>query len=321
MNTTTVSLASDRTERAVKLPAQALITPVPTLPICAVNWMEGVHTLRPGMTMRWQSGALSVEEFAAFSAQSLETDCYVFALLDLRSVAVKASKENPFGTTGWMVRVRRSFLGFLREKMRGVAFILFIEMSREVSKEIFSQEVSEIPHPLPSVNGECTLDFFSFTPAARLAVESVRRCPLAGACRTLVLSARCHDLLVEFVSAREARPARTLVMSDTETRVRDAAAALARRLDETPSLEALSREAGLSETTLKRGFRQVLGSTVFAHLRTLRMERARALLQSGEATVIEAATLVGYSNPSNFASAFRRQFGLNPKEFQLAARR
>jgi AraC-like DNA-binding protein len=37
--------------------------------------------------------------------------------------------------------------------------------------------------------------------------------------------------------------------------------------------------------------------------------------------VLEAATLVGYSNPSNFAAAFRLQFGVNPKTFQLAARR
>jgi AraC-like DNA-binding protein len=141
-------------------------------------------------------------------------------------------------------------------------------------------------------------------------------------CRALILSARCHDLLVEFISAGGAQRAKPVsLMADTETRVREAAAALARRLDETPSLEVLAREVGLSETTLKRGFRQVFGTTVFEHLRALRMEHARALLQSGEATVIEAATLVGYSNPSNFASAFRRQFGMNPKEFQLAARR
>jgi AraC-like DNA-binding protein len=65
----------------------------------------------------------------------------------------------------------------------------------------------------------------------------------------------------------------------------------------------------------------VFGTTVFGYLRARRMERARALLEAGKATVLEAAALVGYSNPSNFAAAFRREFGVNPKAFQLTARR
>ena len=93
------------------------------------------------------------------------------------------------------------------------------------------------------------------------------------------------------------------------------------RLESPPTVEALARQVGLSETTLKRGFHQVFNTTVFGYLRGRRMERAREALQSGEATVLESAALVGYSNPSNFASAFRRQFGVNPKQFQRAVRR
>ncbi|MGC4071946.1 MAG: AraC family transcriptional regulator [Nibricoccus sp.] len=320
MNSTTLSRADVFPERPTSHSLQTAIGSAPVLPACAVNRMEGVHTLRPGMTMRWQSGGLGAGEIASLSGNKMEADCYVFALFDPRSRAAEASRENPFGATGWMVSVRKGALNLLSEKMREVSFVLVVELGREVSREIFSQDSVETSQ-VSSGKRSAGLEFFPLTPAARLAVESVRRCPLAGACRMLVLSARCHDLLVEFVFAKEARPVRPAAMSDTEERVRSAAAAIGRRIDETPSLEALAREAGLSETTLKRGFRQVFGTTVFEYLRTLRMERARELLQSGQATVIEAATLVGYSNPSNFASAFRKKFGLNPKEFQLAARR
>jgi AraC-like DNA-binding protein len=164
------------------------------------------------------------------------------------------------------------------------------------------------------------------TAAAQLAVESIRRCPFVGACRAVALHARGNDLLVEFLAAlantsavnESSAPVVTRAHAD---RIHAAAARLRRDLEHPPALAELARHSGLSETSLKRGFRHVYGTTVFGYLRSLRMERARTLLASGEATVLEAAAQVGYSNPSNFAAAFRQEFGLNPKEFQLASRR
>lgn len=160
------------------------------------------------------------------------------------------------------------------------------------------------------------------TPRARLALESIRCCPFSGVCRAMALTARCHDLLVEFLTAWTAtlRPAPTTTVGPDD-RVRLAAEILVRDLGAPPSLAELAAQVGLSETTLKRSFPQVHGTTVFGYVRARRMDEARRLLASGAATVLEAATLVGYSNPSNFAAAFRRQFGVNPKTFQLRARR
>lgn len=159
-------------------------------------------------------------------------------------------------------------------------------------------------------------------PSARFALESIRRCPFAGACRAMALAARANDLLVTFLTALAARavaPAPGVTRRFGE-QVRAAAALLAQHLESPPPLAELARQAGLSETSLKRGFRQVFGTTAFGYLRARRMERARALLEAGEATVLEAAALVGYSNPSHFSAAFRREFGVNPKAFQLTAR-
>ena len=161
----------------------------------------------------------------------------------------------------------------------------------------------------------------SLTPTARLALESIRRCPFVGACRTFALSARANDLLVEFLSTLSIAPARPAPTLATLTaRIEAAAARLREEIEHPPSLTALARHVGLSESTLKRGFHQVFGTTPFSYLRARRMDRARELLEAGTATVLEAAALVGYSNPSNFAAAFRAQFGLNPKEYQLSAR-
>lgn len=160
------------------------------------------------------------------------------------------------------------------------------------------------------------------SPLARLALESIRRCPFVGVCRTMALTARCHDLLVEFLTAwtTALQPAPTTAPGPAAG-VRLAAEILERNLERPPSLAELAARVGLSETTLKRAFPRVFGTTVFGYLRRRRMEEARRLLDRGEATVLEAALRVGYSNPSNFAAAFRREFGLNPKSHQLAHRR
>lgn len=160
----------------------------------------------------------------------------------------------------------------------------------------------------------------ALTARARLALESIRRCPFAGACRAMALNARSHDLLVEFLTACSEHLQAPSAGIGPGGRVRLAAEILQRHLENPPSLAALAVEVGLSETTLKRGFHRVFGTTVFGYVRQQRMAKARHLLELGAATVIEAATLVGYSNPSNFATAFRRQFGLNPKAFQLSNR-
>ncbi len=158
------------------------------------------------------------------------------------------------------------------------------------------------------------------TPRARLALESLRHCPFVGACRAMALTARCHDLLVELLVAwtESLQPAPAGI--GPADRVRLAAEILERDFEHPPSLAELATRVGLSETTLKRGFRQVFATTVFGYVRNRRMEEAGRLLESGAATVLEAATLVGYSNPSNFAAAFRQRFGVNPKTFQLRAR-
>lgn len=83
---------------------------------------------------------------------------------------------------------------------------------------------------------------------------------------------------------------------------------------ETPRLEAVARHAGMSVSALQRLFRMVLGTSVFDHYRGLRMDRARRLLERERITVTEAAFAAGYGNPANFATAFKRRYGLCPRE-------
>jgi AraC family transcriptional regulator, transcriptional activator of the genes for pyochelin and ferripyochelin receptors len=50
-------------------------------------------------------------------------------------------------------------------------------------------------------------------------------------------------------------------------------------------------------------------------LHDYRLEKARQLLALGEMKVEEVALRVGFDSRSYFASAFRKKFGLNPKQY------
>lgn len=85
------------------------------------------------------------------------------------------------------------------------------------------------------------------------------------------------------------------------------------------SLERIAAEACMSPATLQRHFRRAYGSSVCDYLRLQRLQQARRRLEHGEATVMAAALDAGYSSPANFSTAFRRVFGMPPRDCLPAA--
>lgn len=73
----------------------------------------------------------------------------------------------------------------------------------------------------------------------------------------------------------------------------------------------------MSDRTLRRGFIELFGTTVFRYLTDKRMESAEQLLRQGNITVAEVASVVGYSHQGRFAEAFKRRFGITPSECLL----
>ncbi|MEG6511771.1 AraC family transcriptional regulator [Desulforamulus ruminis] len=82
------------------------------------------------------------------------------------------------------------------------------------------------------------------------------------------------------------------------------------------SILELSEMVGLNTYKLKVGFKELFGTTVFGYLRDIRMEKARLLLENYKLNINEIANEVGYSNPSHFAAAFKKKYGLNPRNFR-----
>jgi len=85
---------------------------------------------------------------------------------------------------------------------------------------------------------------------------------------------------------------------------------------EPPTIPALAKLAGINQTKLKTGFREVTGKTIYDFILTRRMERASELLLAGEHSVTEIAYAVGYRYPANFTSAFKKHYGHLPRSMR-----
>lgn len=96
-----------------------------------------------------------------------------------------------------------------------------------------------------------------------------------------------------------------------------ARALLLQQLSEPPSLAQLACACQLNEFSLKRGFRQLFGSSVSEFVQAQRLEGARHLLLGGGQTVTEIAYQLGYAHPQHFHRAFKKYFGCTPKQLTL----
>ncbi|MGE7988477.1 helix-turn-helix transcriptional regulator [Lysinibacillus fusiformis] len=102
---------------------------------------------------------------------------------------------------------------------------------------------------------------------------------------------------------------------DDRSKLFQAQAIMVENMTNPPSLMELSRLVGLNDFKLKKGFKEMYGTTVFGYLREKRLEKASFLLQSGTMNVMEVANAVGYSNPSHFAEVFKGKYGVSPRDF------
>jgi AraC-like DNA-binding protein len=86
--------------------------------------------------------------------------------------------------------------------------------------------------------------------------------------------------------------------------------------DQELTLVAVAAESGISLRYLHSLFRNEPRSAN-QYLKLQRLARARQLLNLADArstTVTDVATACGYSNLSQFSTAFRREFGISPKD-------
>ncbi len=82
-------------------------------------------------------------------------------------------------------------------------------------------------------------------------------------------------------------------------------------LVEPPSIPELAAAVGLNARRLGELFKIQFGTSVYAYLKAVRLDRARLTLESGDVTVAQVAYQYGYQ-PAHFATEFKRKYGVSP---------
>lgn len=155
------------------------------------------------------------------------------------------------------------------------------------------------------------------TIAMQTTVHQLLDCPFQGMSRKMYLESKVWELmallLVQETAGCSAPPLR--LKADDIERIHQARQILLSRVENPPSLLDLARQVGLNDCTLKRGFREVFGTTAFGCLHEYRLEQARQLLANREMNVSEVAHSVGFRSASSLSRAFRKKYGVSPKQY------
>jgi len=87
-------------------------------------------------------------------------------------------------------------------------------------------------------------------------------------------------------------------------------------IDKHFTLDELSTQFGIPLTSMKTSFKGIYGTSIYAYVRTQRMQIAASMLRQTRENVTTIAGQVGYNNPSKFAAAFKKVIGVSPAKYQ-----
>ncbi|WP_425475982.1 helix-turn-helix domain-containing protein [Mesorhizobium yinganensis] len=84
-------------------------------------------------------------------------------------------------------------------------------------------------------------------------------------------------------------------------------------------LEDVAREVSLSRRQIERLFAEYLKTTPWQHCLTLRLQKAKQLLEMTNMPVIGVAVACGYVSSSHFSKSFKDHFQILPSAARMAA--
>jgi AraC family transcriptional regulator, transcriptional activator of the genes for pyochelin and ferripyochelin receptors len=303
---------------------------VPDIGNCYDLWIE----LRNGLSLSINRQELN--EDVVYMKDIL--DDYQFGLSFFLSGNVKINRHGLTGETEELVGKYYSECNYdIKETewwQAGETFSrIYIKFDPKQFFPSFGEELLEqIPTEIHKfiINGK-SLPYYhqgKITHPMRQELQNILYCPYQGLMKRMYLESRAVDLITLHLKQfqnnncdRETWIApnhKNVLTKDGNDfdRIDRARQILLANLENPPSLIELARQVGLNDFKLKRGFREFFGTSAFKYLHDYRLDRAKQLLAQEEMKIEEVALRVGFESRSYFAIAFRKKFGVNPKQYR-----
>ncbi len=154
----------------------------------------------------------------------------------------------------------------------------------------------------------------------RMVLEGVLNHSFAGSLENIYINAQMQMLLLYSLDCMIGEKAvdtigcKFLANEADREKITKAREILLQHIGEPITIKELSRKVAINECYLKKGFKEMFGTTVFDFYQSQRMEHAKYLLYEKGLSVTEVSLLLGYSSISHFSTAFKKHTGLKPCE-------
>jgi AraC-like DNA-binding protein len=154
----------------------------------------------------------------------------------------------------------------------------------------------------------------------RVALDALLNHSYSGAMENIFVNAKVHELLLYslecLIDEKEETGFACKFLADENGRDRiyQAREILLRHIGDPITIKELSRKVAMNECYLKKGFKEVFGTTIFDFYQQQRMEHAKYLLYEKGLSVTDVSAMLGYSSISHFSAAFKKHTGLKPCE-------
>lgn len=144
-------------------------------------------------------------------------------------------------------------------------------------------------------------------------ISEIRACPFTGQLKKLFLEARVIELLMRQLEQMQNPDSNKRVTGGTiRLKIMEACEYLDAHFQSPPTIVQLSKIIGINEFTLKQGFKEHVGNTIFGYVNGLRMDHAQKMVLDGQQSLAEISYWIGYKNPAHFTLAYKRYFGMPP---------
>lgn len=144
-------------------------------------------------------------------------------------------------------------------------------------------------------------------------INEILNCSYTDQLRDLFLLSKSIELLVLQADLYNQDISKNFIKTNIDKqKLFEAKEVLEHKIDNPPTIIELSKLIGLNEYKLKKGFKELFGTTVFGYIHQTRMVLAKRLLLGTEKSAKEIAYETGYSSPQHFSKAFKKEFGTSP---------
>ncbi|HVX27727.1 MAG TPA: AraC family transcriptional regulator [Parafilimonas sp.] len=153
----------------------------------------------------------------------------------------------------------------------------------------------------------------------RVLLDALLNNNFAGAAENIYMNAKVHELLLYSVECLidekdEGFACKFLDDEAGRDRIYKAREILLQHIGNPITIKSLSRKVAMNECYLKKGFKEIFGTTIFDFYQQQRMEHAKYLLYEKGLSVTDVSDVLGYSSISHFSAAFKKHTGLKPCE-------